>query len=56
VKNFAGYMARAPLSFAKMCYDAASGTVMYRFNFNLHVYGFSHHTDREGARLRHVDN
>jgi hypothetical protein len=34
-KKLAGYMLRAPLSLAKMCYDAASGTVIYRSKMHL---------------------
>jgi hypothetical protein len=34
-KKLAGYMLRAPLSLAKMTYDAASGTVIYRSKMHL---------------------
>ena len=34
-KKLAGYMLRAPLSLAKMSYDAASGTVIYRSKMHL---------------------
>ena len=34
-KKLAGYMLRAPLSLAKMSYDAASGTVIYRPKLHL---------------------
>jgi len=33
--KLAGYMLRAPLSLAKMSYDAASGTVIYRSKMHL---------------------
>ena len=35
VHKLAGYMLRAPLSLAKMTYDAASGTVIYRSKMHL---------------------
>jgi len=34
-KKLAGYMLRAPLSLAKMSYDVASGTVIYRSKMHL---------------------
>jgi hypothetical protein len=34
-KKLAGYMLRAPFSLAKMSYDAASGTVIYRSKMHL---------------------
>lgn len=34
-KKLAGYMLRAPLSLAKMSYDTASGTVIYRSKMHL---------------------
>ena len=34
-RKLAGYMLRAPLSLAKMTYDAASGTVIYRSKMHL---------------------
>jgi hypothetical protein len=34
-KKLASTMLRAPLSLAKMTYDAASGTVIYRSNMHL---------------------
>ena len=34
-KKLAGYMLRAPMSLAKMTYDAATGTVIYRSKMHL---------------------
>ena len=34
-KKLAGYMRRAPLSLARMSYDAASGTALYRSKMHL---------------------
>ena len=34
-KKLAGYMLRAPMSLAKMSYDAQTGTVIYRSKMHL---------------------
>ena len=38
-KKLAGYMLRAPMSLAKMRYDAQTGTVLYRSKMHLGLRG-----------------
>ncbi len=38
-KKLAGYMLRAPMSLAKMRYDAETGTVLYRSKMHLGLRG-----------------